>query len=258
MANLFEMNADGSNIRQLGHNTQFEGHGSLMPDGRILYTRWEYVDKHYASAYGLWTMNADGTNQCLYYGGYAWQPSSVIDARIIPSTEKFVCIYTTVHNLPLGAMVVVDRQRDLDGTEPILKSWPADIAQYMAHWDKVDRVGNEFDSHHPVAVNWNHYNHKRIVGKVPIEADGSAYFSVPAGRFVYFQLLDENDMMIHSMRSGTTVQPGETAGCVGCHESRLQSVPKASDDRYVPLALGRPPSRIESWYGPPRNFSTIH
>jgi len=390
MANLFEMNIDGSNIRQLGHNTQFEGHSSLMPDGRVLYTRWEYVDKHYASAYGLWTMNPDGTNQCLYYGGYAWQPSSVIDARIIPGTEKFVCIYTTVHNLPFGAMVVADRRRGLDGTEPILKSWPADISRYMAHWDKVDRVGGEFDSfmrlpvryedpfplsekfflcsrsisqpqggapagtmglflldtfgnelllhveapgcfdpmpiarrprppaipshvdlasdvgtlyvqdvyagewmadvprgaakylriveappkktfpphgigdwtpalspdsHHPVAVNWDHYNHKRVLGKVPVEADGSAYFVVPAGRFVYFQLLDEHDMMIHSMRSGTTVQPGETVGCVGCHESRLTSVPKLAGPGSVPLAMRRPPSPIEPWYGPPRNFS---
>jgi hypothetical protein len=61
--------------------------------------------------------------------------------------------------------------------------------------------------------------------------------------------------MIHSMRSGTTVQPGETAGCVGCHDSRLQSVPSPSGNRPVPSALQRPPSRIEPWYGPPRNFS---
>ena len=39
-------------------------------------------------------------------------------------------------------------------------------------------------------------------------------------RFVYFQLLDEDGMMVQSMRSGTIVQPGETAGCIGCHESR--------------------------------------
>ena len=140
------MDSDGSNIRQLGRNTQFEGHGSLMPDGRILYTRWEYVDKHFASAYGLWTMNPDGTNQCLYYGGYAWQPSAVIDGRIIPGTEKLVCIYTTVHNLPFGALVVANRQLGLDGKQPILQSWPTDIGPYMAHWDKVDRVGGESDS----------------------------------------------------------------------------------------------------------------
>ena len=59
--NLFRLEADGSAMRQLGFNTQFEGRASLMPDGRVLYTRWEYVDKHFAPAYGLWTVNPDGS-----------------------------------------------------------------------------------------------------------------------------------------------------------------------------------------------------
>jgi hypothetical protein len=108
------------------------------------------------------------------------------------------------------------------------------------------------DSHHPVALNWNHYNNKRILGTVPVEADGSAYFTAPAGRFVYFQLLDENGMMIHSMRSGTMLQPSERQGCVGCHESRLASPSAAS---FPSLALSRPPSNLDGWYGPERNFN---
>ncbi len=380
MANLFTMNADGSNVRQLGHNTQFEGRASLMPDGRILYTRWEYVDKHYASAYGLWTMNPDGTNQALYYGGYAWQPGPVVDARIVPGTHKCVAVFSAVHELAWGAMVVFDPFRGLDGTEPIDRSWPADITPWMRDWNTVDRVGNRFDSfrgvrvkyedpyplsdkyflcsrlsgaamgiflvdtfgnelllhaegpgcfdpmpiaprerppvvpsridlakdygtfyvqdvyqgefmdrvergtvksiriveapakltfpawnigdwtpslnvdgHHPVAVNWSHYNTKRILGRVPVESDGSAYFKVPADRFVYFQLLDEHGLMVHSMRSGTSLQPGEEAGCTGCHQkqqtSPVLSAPKAT------IALARAPSEIEPWYGPARDFS---
>ncbi len=90
MANLFKMDGDGANIHQLGYNTQFEGRASMMPDGRILYTRWEYVDKHFAPAYGLWTVNPDGTDHTVFYGGYSWQPSAICDARIIPGTNKFV------------------------------------------------------------------------------------------------------------------------------------------------------------------------
>ena len=45
---------------------------------------------------------------------------------------------------------------------------------------------------------------------MPVEADGSASFEVPAERFVYFQLLDRDGMMVATMRSGTQVQPGET------------------------------------------------
>ena len=96
---------------------------------------------------------------------------------------------------------------------PAKLSYPAD-----GHGDwNAPRDG---ESHHPTAVNWNHYNTKRVLGTVPVEADGSAYFKVPAGRFLYFQLLDERGMMVHSMRSGTTLQPGERQGCVGCHEYR--------------------------------------
>ncbi|MCG8510333.1 MAG: hypothetical protein MI741_13980, partial [Rhodospirillales bacterium] len=107
------------------------------------------------------------------------------------------------------------------------------------------------DSHHPVAVNWNHYNHKRILGTVRVEDDGSAYFSVPAGRFVYFQLLDANGMMIHSMRSGTMVQPGERKSCVGCHDDYRRS---HSADMFS-TAIQKPPRKLQPWYGPQRNFS---
>ena len=39
MGNLYRMNADGSNITQIGVSTLFEGHSSLLDDGRILYDR---------------------------------------------------------------------------------------------------------------------------------------------------------------------------------------------------------------------------
>jgi hypothetical protein len=60
----------------------------------------------------------------------------------------------------------------------------------------------------------------RILGDVPVEADGSVQFRVPAGTAVYFQLLDENRMELRRMRSFVSFQPGESRSCVGCHESR--------------------------------------
>jgi hypothetical protein len=56
--------------------------------------------------------------------------------------------------------------------------------------------------------------------------------------------------MIHSMRSGTCLQPGERAGCVGCHDYR-SAVPAAK----LPLALQRPPSDLRPWQGPARRFN---
>ena len=154
MANLHVMNADGSNIRQIGHNTQFEGRSSLLDDGRVLYTRWEYVDKHFASAYGLWAVNPDGANHARFFGGYEWQPGPIIDARQVPGSSKVVCVYTAVHELGWGAMVLVDPSRALEGFEPIVRSWPADISGYMSQWDQVGRIGGGYDSFRALRVKY--------------------------------------------------------------------------------------------------------
>ena len=60
----------------------------------------------------------------------------------------------------------------------------------------------------------------RVIGTVPVEADGSAYFKVPTGMPLYFQALDENMMEIRRMRSHVEFKPGEVRGCVGCHETK--------------------------------------
>lgn len=63
----------------------------------------------------------------------------------------------------------------------------------------------------------------RVIGTVPVADDGSAHFKVPVDNAVYFQALDENEMEIRRMRSHVTFQPGETRGCLGCHETQLKT-----------------------------------
>ena len=64
---------------------------------------------------------------------------------------------------------------------------------------------------------------ERILGTVPVEADGSAYLQVPALSNLFFVALDENDLSVKRMQSSVTVQPGETTSCVGCHEPRVRA-----------------------------------
>jgi hypothetical protein len=94
-----------------------------------------------------------------------------------------------------------------------------------------------------------------ILGTVPVEEDGSAYFEAPVGKLIYFQALDENGMAIQSMRSGTYVHPGEHLSCVGCHEDKWN----ASAAPVSPLALRRAPSRLEPEVGgvEPVNFHRL-
>jgi hypothetical protein len=81
---------------------------------------------------------------------------------------------------------------------------------------------------------------KQVLGTVPVEADGSAHFRAPAKVPLAFQALDELGQAVQGMRSVAYLQPGETAGCIGCHEHRHTAPPTR------PLrALARAPSIIE-------------
>ena len=79
------------------------------------------------------------------------------------------------------------------------------------------------------------------LGVVPVEQDGSVYCEAPVGKTLYFQLLDEDGLAIHSMRSATYVHEGERLSCVGCHEDKWENPPPPSG---TPLALRRPPSKL--------------
>jgi len=370
MCNLYRMEADGANIHQIGKSTLFEGHASLMPDGRVLYDRWEYVDRNFGDAQGLWVCYPDGTGHALYWGNNTTSPGGVIDARTLSQAHLAIAVLGSCHDRPWGALGLIDRSKGVDGAAPILRTWPAAFigrvktggqdfdstvklpvkyedpfplddrhflcARQTGRGEEMgiyylDLHGNEVLVHveppgcydpmplrpraapptHPrrrnfdapdapgtfyvqnVAIgthmqgvgpgtvkylrvvespekrswsargwggqgeqapgmNWHNFENKRILGTVPVEADGSAYFEVPANTFVFFQALDENGMMVQSMRSGTYVQPGETYGCVGCHENRVGDIPPAGA---APRAMRRAADKLGGWYGPARLFS---
>jgi hypothetical protein len=83
---------------------------------------------------------------------------------------------------------------------------------------------------------------KYVYGTVPVEADGSAYFTAPAERPIYFQALDDQHNEVQRMRSYIHLQPGERLSCVGCHEPRNSAPNSGPADS--PLALRRAPSEI--------------
>jgi len=91
----------------------------------------------------------------------------------------------------------------------------------------------------------------RIMGTVPVEADGSAYFEVPANTPVSIQPLDAQGRALQLMRSWLTVMPGELQSCSGCHEPQNSG----SGPLTRIHAMARKPSKITPWYGPERGVS---
>ena len=83
---------------------------------------------------------------------------------------------------------------------------------------------------------------KRILGTVPVNDDGSVAFEAPARAPLQFQLLDRNGMAVMTMRSVVYVIPGETAGCVGCHEPRENTPVSIDPRRKIRVRKLRPPA----------------
>ena len=108
----------------------------------------------------------------------------------------------------------------------------------------------------PVAIGNGTWDVKTVLGETVVHEDGSAFFKVPARTPVYFQMLDADGRAVQTMRSWSTLQPGERASCVGCHDSKNGAPPTAG--YATPLASMRPPLDLEPFHGPARGFSFSH
>ncbi len=99
-------------------------------------------------------------------------------------------------------------------------------------------------------------NARRILGTVPVEEDGSAYFTVPVNIPIYFQALDAQGVAVQTMRSDTYVHEGEELVCQGCHEDRHTATTARPR---IPSAMRRAPSVIapDPEGSNPFNFVTL-
>ena len=110
VANLYRMDADGRNIRQLCFDQDHNWCPTVMNDGRVLYSRWEYSDTPHYFTRLLFHMNPDGTGQMEYYGSNSYWPNSIFYARPIPGhPTKVVAVISGHHGVPrMGELVLFD------------------------------------------------------------------------------------------------------------------------------------------------------
>ena len=109
VATLYGCDADGRNIRMLSNNAEQENTPWMLPDGRILYMRWEYVDRNQLLYHHLWTVNPDGSGVMVYFGNQH-DGLAMLDAKPIPATDKVVALFSPAHGLPehAGPVTIVD------------------------------------------------------------------------------------------------------------------------------------------------------
>ncbi|MBI5397318.1 MAG: PD40 domain-containing protein [Verrucomicrobia bacterium] len=379
-------NGDGSDPHPVSFHETHEWDPSVLNDGRVIYTRWDYVDRNAVHYQQLWTVRPDGTDVRAFYGNNTLNPVGVWEARAVPASSRVMATAAAHHAMTAGSIILLDVTRGVDGLEPITRltpdalfpeseepvshgtakpafwrapgspknppvvppeaarwpghcyrtPWPLSEKYFLAAYSfdpligepsanpanmfglyLVDAFGNkellyrdsEICSLWPMPLrarptppalpllaqesesrikdaasrdgtffvenvhdSWPrlpdaritrlrviqvlpkttpHINAptvgvanaspgKQVLGTVPVEADGSAYFRAPANIALAFQALDERGQAVQTMRSVTYLQPGERVSCVGCHEHRANT----PSSRRVAIAMSRPPSTI--------------
>ncbi|MBT7846023.1 MAG: hypothetical protein HN742_29395 [Lentisphaerae bacterium] len=96
VASLYRCNRAGTEIRMISSNVEHDNTPWMLPDGRVLYMRWEYVDRNQSTYHHLWTANPDGTGQMVYYGNL--HPGlAMLDAKAVPGTRRVVASFSPGH-----------------------------------------------------------------------------------------------------------------------------------------------------------------
>jgi hypothetical protein len=118
---LYRMDADGGNLRRLSNSSVSEASPVMLPDGRIMYTRWEYIDKGAVSVKCLWAMRPDGTASAEIYGNDIALPPTLIYGRPIPGVPNRYVVLGTPHcpQNGIGTVIRLDMNRDIRSRDPM-------------------------------------------------------------------------------------------------------------------------------------------
>ena len=121
---LHVMNADGSDVRPISVNNVTDFDPVVMPDGRILYGRWEYVDKTALYMQSLWTIFPDGSNETAFFGNNMAKPTAFLDPRPVPGSDLVVCSLTPHNGQSVGAIAMIDPNLGKNGLHAITNFTP--------------------------------------------------------------------------------------------------------------------------------------
>jgi len=121
---LHRMGRTGSDMRPISAFETFEYTPSVAHDGRILYCRWDYIDRFNGHFFSLWSTNQDGSNAQLVYGNYTKRPQATMEPRAIPGSNKIIFTASAHHSITGGSLVLLDRTRGLENDTPITRLTP--------------------------------------------------------------------------------------------------------------------------------------
>jgi hypothetical protein len=121
---LYRMERDGSKQKRLSANYLMDFTPSVLNDGKIVYTRWEYVDRAACPIQSLWAINPDGTELAGFYGNRVISPGTFMDAQPIPGTSQVIATATNHNGSCRGGIVAIDHSKGANAPEAIRNLTP--------------------------------------------------------------------------------------------------------------------------------------
>ena len=172
VANLFVMNADGSNMRRITFDQDHNMHPAVLENGRVIYNRWDYTGINRVFLRPLMVMNPDGTGQRSFHGSNSWFPNGLYSPRSLPGKSgELLCILSGYHGPGrTGHLVTVDVNRGAQETQGIMKrisgrGLPLEV-KYMDRltedtWPKF-RSSYPITDKHYLVTGWMSQDHRKM------------------------------------------------------------------------------------------------
>ncbi len=133
VSSLHVMDGDGKNIRCISQGPLTEMGPSVMGDGRIVYTRWEYLDKGLGNGQALWSVRPDGSGVDHVYKNSTMRPSGMIHPRSIPNSRRIVTVANPHCGRQGGAVILIDNRTTRRTTEAMTSITPELAYPCMYH-----------------------------------------------------------------------------------------------------------------------------
>jgi len=121
---LHRCDGDGGSIRTLSFHDTNEWFPTVDNNGRVLYARWDYIDRDAVTHQNLWGVRPDGTNPMALWGNATPNPHCTFQMKPIPGSGRIVFIASAHHSITAGSVCILDPTVDYDGLRPLTRITP--------------------------------------------------------------------------------------------------------------------------------------
>ncbi|MCX6996930.1 MAG: SUMF1/EgtB/PvdO family nonheme iron enzyme [Kiritimatiellaeota bacterium] len=124
IGNLYRKKTDGT-VERLTNDQDHDWHPTILPDGRVMYLRWDYTDTPHVFNRVMFSMNPDGTGQAAMYGSNSYWPNCMFYPKPVPdSSTKFVAAVTGHHSVATGGMFLFDTAKGRFEADGVVQQIP--------------------------------------------------------------------------------------------------------------------------------------